>query len=62
MTDRLQFDDSLWGDGPMTAYLLVRDFAHGAGNDTVFDFGDGDRVILADVQFTLNLYVHVDLV
>lgn len=47
--DTIVFDDALWGGGPKT-FAEILSFATVSGGDAVFDFGDGNVVVVKNVS------------
>lgn len=59
--DRLELDHTLWS-GARTAAQVVADFAHVTAGNAVFDFGQGD-VLMVQAQINLAaLALHIDLI
>ncbi|SFC35324.1 calcium-binding protein [Tropicimonas isoalkanivorans] len=59
--DTLVFADCLW-TGDLTRREVVRTFATVENGDVVFDFGDGDRLIVRDVTYRRDLFDDVRIV
>ncbi|MDT8853538.1 hypothetical protein RNZ50_00525 [Paracoccaceae bacterium Fryx2] len=59
--DRLHLGADLW-DGPLTAAAVVAAFAEVSGDRVVFDFGDGDRLILDGVTTLHQLANFIDII
>jgi serralysin len=49
--DQLKLDDAIWGS-TKTAAQIVADYATVVGSDTVFDFGDGNKITVNGVTDT----------
>lgn len=56
--DMLLLSTDLWS-GTLTRWQVVNRFAEVVGNDTVFDFGDGDVLTLLGVDTTAGLQHHI---
>ncbi|MCC5965165.1 MAG: hypothetical protein JJU24_03425 [Natronohydrobacter sp.] len=59
--DRLQLDENLWGGG-LTAEEVVEAYGRVSNGRIILDFGDGDRITLADLTDIGRLPDYIDIV
>lgn len=59
--DRMAFDADLWGGG-LSKTQVVKNFAKETSAGVLFDFGDGDSLLLAGVQSLSGLESRIDFI
>nr|WP_281501785.1 calcium-binding protein [Aliiroseovarius sp. F20344] len=57
--DKLLFENDLWGGGRKSVKMILK-FAKIQGNKAVFDFGDGDKLIIDGISSLTHLKDNID--